>query len=154
MASTRTQRRQAATPRRGRPVRQAQPGRRFTRNAPASTRTAMQRRRRQPDQGRGEKLMSLVRGALPGGSGTKRKGSAIPVVGGLLGGKSSARGGRRRKPALLGVLGAGAAGAAVAAKRRKGSATRRATETHPVPESPTASSPPPSTDSPAKGSAD
>jgi hypothetical protein len=114
----------------------------------------MQRGRRQPEQGRAEKLMTLVRGTLPGASGAKRKGSAIPVVGGLLGGKRSARGGRRRKPALLGLLGAGAAGAAVAAKRRKGSTARRASETQPVPEPPTASSPGPSTDSPAKESAD
>ena len=47
------------------------------------------------------------------------KGSAIPVVGGLLGGKKGASADRGREPALLGLLGAGAA--ALAAKRRMGS---------------------------------
>ena len=99
--------------------------------------------------------MGLVRGALPGGgSRTKRKGSAIPVVGGLLGGMKGASADRGRKPALLGLLGAGAAGAALAAKRRKSSDSRQATETRPVPETRTASAPPPAANDPGSGSAD
>jgi hypothetical protein len=154
MASARTQQRRATTPQRGRVQRPAQPGRRFTRSAPASGRSGMPGRRRQPEQSRAEKVIGLVRGALPGGgSRTKKKGSAIPVVGGLLGGMKGRRAGGR-KPALLGLLGAGAAGAAVAAKRRKGSDSRRATtETRPVPETQTASTPPPAVDDPASGSA-
>jgi hypothetical protein len=155
MASARTQQRRATTPQRGRVQRPAQPGRRFTRSAPASGRSGMPGRRRQPEQSSAQKLIGLVRGALPGGgSSTKRKGRAIPVVGGLLGGTKGARADRGRKPALLGLLGAGAAGAAVAAKRRKSSHSRQATESRPVPETQTASTPPPAADDPASGSAD
>lgn len=154
MASARTQHRRA-TPQRRRVHRQAPPGRRFMRSAPASTRGGLPGRRRQPEQGRAEKLMGFVRGALSGGGSRARgKGSSIPVVGGLLGGKRGARADRGRKPALLGLLGAGAAGAALAAKRRKGADSGRASETQPVPEPRTASTPPPSTDNPASGSAD
>ncbi|MBA3263987.1 MAG: hypothetical protein H0T69_16265 [Thermoleophilaceae bacterium] len=114
----------------------------------------MPRRRQKPEQNRAEKLMGLVRGALPGGeSRAKGKGSAIPVVGGLLGGKKGASADRGRKPALLGLLGAGAAGAALAAKRRKSSDSRQASET-PVPEPQTVSAPPPAADDPASGSTD
>jgi hypothetical protein len=155
MASARTQHRRAATLQTGRVHRQAQPGRRFTRSAPASTRGRLPRRRRQPETGRAEKLLELVRGALPGGgSRAKGKGSAIPVVGGLLGGRRGLSAGRGRKSALLGLLGAGAAGAAVAAKRRKSSDSGRPSEPDPLPEPRTATTPPSTTDDPAPGSAD
>lgn len=96
--------------------------------------------------------MGLVRGALPGGG--KGKGRAIPVIGGLLGGKKGASGDRGRKPALLGLLGAGAAGAALAARRRKSSGPRKASEADPVPEPQTDSTPALAADDPASGSDD
>ena len=156
MASARTQHRRAASSQSGRVYRQAQPRRRFTRSAPPSTRGGLPRRRRQPEPGRAEKLMGLIRGALPGGgSRAKGKGSAIPVVGGLLGGKKGASADRGRKPALLGLLGAGAAGAvALAGTRRKSSDSGRASETQPVGEPRTVSTPPPAADKPSSGSAD
>jgi hypothetical protein len=141
MASTRTHQRRATTSQTARVNRQAQPGRRFTRS-----------RRRQPEPGGAEKLIGLVRGALPGGrSPAKGKAGAIPVVGGLLGGKKRASAGRGRKPALLGLLGAGAAGAAMAAKRRKGSDSGRANEIQPAPEPNTVA---PSNEDPPSRSAD
>jgi hypothetical protein len=120
--------RAGATPRRRIHHGQAQPGRRFTRSAPATPRGRLPRRRRQPDPSRVERLVGLVRNALPGGgSATKRKrrGAAKP-------------GRRGRKPALLGLMGAGAAGAAMAAKRRKASGAHQAAETVPQPEPRTA----------------
>jgi hypothetical protein len=75
------------------------------------------------------------------------------VVGRFLGGKKRASGGRGRKPALLGLLGAGAAGAAMAAKRRKGDGSMRPSETPPAPERHTATTPPAAED-PASRSAD
>jgi hypothetical protein len=76
------------------------------------------------------------------------------VVGKFLGGKKRASGGRGRKPALLGLLGAGAAGAAMAAKRRKGDGSMRASETQPAPEPHTDNTPPAATDDPASRGAD
>ncbi len=131
-----------------RPHRQAAPGRRFTRSGPAPGRTS--RGRRQPAPGPADKLIGLVRRALPGGdSGGKRTGSSIPLVGGLLGGKHGASAQRGRKPALVGLLGAGAAGAAVAAKRRRKSGSGPDTATHAAPDPHTAATSPPSSESPA-----
>ena len=139
MPPARTQHRSATTPPSGRPHRKAQHGRRFTRSAPPPTRGGLPRRRRQPEPGRAEQLWGFIRGALPGGEPrSKGKGSAVPVVGRFLGGKKRASGGRGRKPALLGLLGAGAAGAAVAAKRRRGEGSKRPSETQPVSEPQTA----------------
>ena len=155
MASPRIQDRRTAISQKGRVRRQAQPGRRFTRTTPPSSRGGLPSRRRQPEPGRAEKLIGLLRGALPGGgSRAKSKGSAIPVVGGLLGGKSGTSGSRGLKTGLLGILGTGAAGAALAAKRHKSSDSGRPSETMPVPEPRPATTPPPATDSPASDSAD
>jgi hypothetical protein len=155
MPSARTQHRNATTSHRGRAHRQAQSGRRFTRSAPPSTRGGLPGRRRQPEPGRAEKLLGLIAGALPGGGRrSKGRGSAVPVVGRFLGGKKRAGGGRGRRPALLGLLGAGAAGAAVAAKRRKGDGSMRPSETQPAPEPHTATTPAAATDDPASRSAD
>ena len=108
MPSIRTQQRRAVVPRRGRPDRLAPPGRRFTRSGPASARTP--RGRRQAAPGAADKLIGLVRRALPGGdSRGKRTGSPIPLVGGLLGPRHGASAQRGRKPALVGLLGADAA---------------------------------------------
>jgi hypothetical protein len=112
----RTQQRRATAPQRGAQGR-AQPGRRFTRSAPAPARGRLPRRRRAPEPGRAEKLMRLVRGVLPGGAGPVKR-----------------KGGRRSKPALLGVAGAGAAGMAVAARRRKRGRAGAPAETQPQPE--------------------
>jgi hypothetical protein len=74
-------------------------------------------------------------------------------VGRFFGGKKRPSGGRGRKPALRGLLGAGAAGAAVAAKRRKGDGSMRPSETQ-APEPHTATTPSAATDDPASRSAD
>jgi hypothetical protein len=96
----RTQQRRPTIPQRS-THRRAGAGGRFTRSAPTPARGRLPRRR-QPAPGRGQKLMGLVRGIMPGG-GTASKRS----------------GGSRPKRALLGVAGAGVAGMAVAARRRK-----------------------------------
>jgi hypothetical protein len=104
----------------------------------------MHRRSAQPKQSAASKLVTLVRGALPGGAARARQGGGPKaLISGLLAGKSGARTDRRRKPALIGLLGAGAAGAAVAAKRRKRSSPPQADEPQPVHESPAPSPPPP-----------
>jgi hypothetical protein len=95
----------------------SKPRRRFVRSAPAPTRGRLPRRRREPEPGRAEKLMRLVRSVLPAGGGTAKR-----------------KGGRPPKAALLGVVGAGAAGLAVAARSRKRGVASAPAETQPQPE--------------------
>jgi hypothetical protein len=95
------------------------------RGAPAPARGRLPLRRRQPEPSRGEKLMRLVRGILPG---TAKAGKR--------------QGGRHPRRALVGVAGAGAAGmAAVAARRRKRGSASPTADTEPQPEPRTAPSP-------------
>ena len=133
MTSVRTRRLTGSAPKRRA---QQQPGRRFTRSGAGSGLSRLPRRRQQPQPGGAEKLMQLVRGALPG-SGGKR-----------------GRGNRSRKPAGLGALGAaGAAGAALAARRHSRSASPHAGGTQSAPEPPTGSAPAtPADDDPGEGS--
>jgi hypothetical protein len=139
VARTTQGRRQAETPRQGRFARgstgKAHAPRRFARPSGGSPRG----RRRQPEQGGAQKLMRGIRGVLPGGRGKSSAKSArgsIAAVGDRVSslGRTKARsGGRARKPAIFGALGAGAAGAAAAvAKRRHG--RRSSGETRDVPE--------------------
>jgi hypothetical protein len=159
VARTTQRRREAATLRQGRFARgstgpgqaprrfargagRAEPLRRFGRASARPSGGAPRRRRGQPEQGGAQKLMQVIRGVLPGGRGKssgKRPGGSVPGVGGLLsspGGKKVRSGGRARKPAIFGLLGAGAAGAAAAvAKRRHGPRSSPPTgETRHVPE--------------------
>ena len=117
MARTTQGRREAAKPQRGR----------FARSSTGQTRSPRRfpRSAGQPEQSGAKKLMEAVRGALPGGGGKSSAKSRKPSSGleGLLsslGGKKEQGGGRGRKPAIFGLLGAGAAGAAAVAKRRQG----------------------------------
>jgi hypothetical protein len=153
VARTTQGRREAETPRQGRFARgstgKTHAPRRFARGAGQPERTrrfgrasarpsgGTRRRRGQPEQRGAQKLMQVIRGALPGGrgkssakSGKRSRGSMAAVGDRLssLGTKKGRSGGRARKPAIFGALGAGAAGAAAAvAKRRHG---RRSS--HPV----------------------
>jgi hypothetical protein len=154
VARTTQGRREAETPRQGRFARgstgKTHAPRRFARGVGYPERTRRfgrasarpsggthRRRRGQPEQGGAQKLMQVIRGLLPGGrgkssakSGKRSRGSMAAVGDRLssLGTKKGRRGGRARKPAIFGALGAGAAGAAAAvAKRRHG---RRSS--HPV----------------------
>ena len=77
--------------------------------------------------------MEAVRGAFPGGRGKSsaksgKRSSGFEGLLSSLGGKKQQGGGRGRKPAIFGLLGAGAAGAAAVAKRRQG---RRSSEAEP-----------------------
>ena len=144
MARTTQARRDAAPPRQGR----------FGRSSGGGPR----KRRGQPEQSGAQKLLQVFRGALPGGRGKssaksgKRSGGSLPGVGRLLsspGGTKGRSGGRGRKPAMFGLLGAGAAGATAAvAKRRRGRSPQTDVETADMPE-PQATSPAPTTPSPA-----
>lgn len=156
MARTTQGRREAETPRQGRFARgstgKTHAPRRFARGAGQPERTrrfgrastrpsggSPRGRRRQPEQGGAQRLMRVIRGVLPGGRGKSSAKSArgsMAAVGdrvSSLGTKKGRSGGRARKPAIFGALGAGAAGAAAAvAKRRHG--RRSSGETRDVPE--------------------
>jgi hypothetical protein len=144
VARTTQDRREAETPRQGRFARgstgKTHAPRRFARGAGQPERTRRfgrpsarpsggrpRWRRGQPEQGGAQKLMQVIRGVLPGGRGkssAKRSRGSMAAVGdrlSSLGTKKGRSGGRARKPAIFGALGAGAAGAAAAvAKRRHG----------------------------------
>jgi hypothetical protein len=116
---------QAQSPRRfPRGAGQPEPVRRFGRASARPGSGALRGRRGQPEQSGAQKLVEVVRGALPGGreKSSAKSGKRSSGLGGLLsslGGKE--QGGRRgRKSAMFGLLGAGAAGAAAVAKRRQG----------------------------------
>lgn len=125
MART-TQKRREAAPRQGRFGRgssgQTQAPRRFARASARPGGGAPRGRRGQREQSGVQKLIQGIRGVLPGGGG---KSSAKP------GTRSKGRsGGRGRKPAMFGLLGAGAAGAAATvAKRRHGRSSEAAGKT-------------------------
>jgi hypothetical protein len=145
VARTTQRRREAATPGRGRFARgsthrtrapgrfargggQVEPVRRFGRASARPSGGAPRRRRGQPDQGGAQKLMQIIQGVLPGGrgksaakSGKLSRDSMAAVADRLssLGAKKPRSGGRARKPAIFGALGAGAAGAAAAVARRR-----------------------------------
>lgn len=155
MARTTQGRREAETPRQGRFARgstgKTDAPRRFARGAGQPERTrrfgrastrpsggSPRGRRRQPEQGGAQKLMRVIRGVLPGGRGKSSAKSArgsMAAVGdrvSSLGTRKGRSGGRARKPAIYGALGAGAAGAAAVAKRRH--SRRSSGETRDVPE--------------------
>jgi hypothetical protein len=162
VARTTQRRREAATPGRGRFARgstgrtrapgrfargggQVEPVRRFGRASARPGGGAPRRRRGQQDQGGARKLMEVVQGMLPGGrgksaakSGRLSRDSVAGVASRLssLGAKKRRSGGRSRKPAIFGALGAGAAGAAAAVARRRHSrrSSQPAAETRNVPE--------------------
>jgi hypothetical protein len=107
-----------------------QSARRFGRPSGRSRPGTPRKFRRQPQQTGAQRLMQEVRGFLPGGGGSAKKGgkrsggwaSGIGDRLGSLRASDGRRGKRGRKGALFGLLGAGAAGAAAAAaKRRQGS---------------------------------
>ena len=161
MARTTQGRREAAKPQRGR----------FARSSTGQTRSsarpgsgAFRGRRGQPEQNGAQKLMEAVRGALPGGRGKSsaksgRRSSGFEGLLSSLGGKKEQGGGRGRKPAIFGLLGAGAAGAAAVAKRRQGRRSSQAPgepRDLPEPHAPSTAATPPAhrEDKPEPGEAD
>jgi hypothetical protein len=179
VARTTQRRREAATPRQGRFARSStgktHAPRRFARGAGQPERTRRfgrtsarpsggtpRRRRGQPERGGAQKLMQVIRGVLPGGGKSsakpsKRSRGSMAAVGdrlSSLGTKKGRSGGRARKPAIFGALGAGAAGAAAAvAKRRHGRRSSHPVgETTDVPEAQTTPTPATTPDHPADAS--
>jgi hypothetical protein len=146
VARTTQRRRKAEKPRQGRFARgstgQPEQTGRFGRGSARPSGGTPRRRRGQPEQGGAQKLMQVIRGVLPGGRGkssAKHSRGSMAAVGdrlSSLGTKKGRSGGRARKPAIFGALGAGAAGAAAAvAKRRHGRRSSQAVgETRDVPE--------------------